>query len=508
MSHSDNPDKTISKAFPAFMVIVIVFVMLIGGFYLEEDARGKMAWSKFRNTEEANGEKFDLSDFVPPPVPDNQNFVMTPLLRPTLDYTRTTNGIQWNDSNAWQHAMSITLGGGNDKGRFPDLGDPEQGELTDLAAAAKFYRDNPNYPQSAASANDAEVVLTALSKFAPDLKELQEAAASRPLARFPIEYDLQPPSAILLPHLACVKGIASVCKLRAVTELETHRTSDAFADLQTAFRLSDSIHDEPILIDHLVRIAILDSAVQGIREGIARHAWADYQLLEFEKYLGKLDLLAEYEHTMRGERARDIANINYFREHGGRPDLMSDTPGTGNNYGVYYWMPSGWYYRNMTMVGEMFRDYILPSVDESNRVVSPELGNQMNQNLALRSPGPYNLYAKMLMPALTGAVKRSARAQTWVDEARIACALERYRLQYHDLPGSLDALTPQFIPKIPHDLFDGQPLRYLKNPDGTYVLYSIGWNERDDGGTVAVSGGGTPRADLSQGDWVWKFPAK
>ena len=66
----------------------------------------------------------------------------------------------------------------------------------------------------------------------------------------------------------------------------------------------------------------------------------------------------------------------------------------------------------------------------------------------------------------------------------MAIALERYRLAHGEYPDSLDALAPQFIAKVPHDVIGGQPLHYRRTSDGQFVLYSVGWNETDDGGVV------------------------
>ena len=501
----NNPDSTEKKSSKKWIAILAILSLplLVGLFYLEEDIMGKLDWSNFKRAEEAKGEKFDLSAFVPPPVPDDQNFAMGPLLRLAFDYVHTTNGLRWRDSNAWQHVMGINLGF-SPGSKSPDLGDPEQGTLTDLHAAADFYRKNANSSRFAASQSDGEVVLMALNRFDGDLQELRNSAAARPMSRFPIEYGYQPSTDILLPHLAPVRAIASVCELRAVAELELHHPDNAFEDLQLAFRLSDSIRDEPILIDHLVRIASLESAIQGIREGIARHAWSDSQLLDFEKYLKNLDLLREYQHAMRGERALSINSADYFRRSGFRSltDIQQE------NAAAFSWIPSGWLLRNERLIGEMHRDYLLPAVDESNRVVSPGFTGEMEHNLSQLRTGPYNFYAKMAVSALPGSAMRPARAQTWVDEARIACALERYRLEHHTLPDSLETIRPQYIPQLPHDLFDGQLLRYRKNPDGTYILYSVGWDQVDDGGVPGVRTGNTPRSDLTKGDWVWTFPVK
>ena len=120
---------------------------------------------------------------------------------------------------------------------------------------------------------------------------------------------------------------------------------------------------------------------------------------------------------------------------------------------------------------------------------------------------PYNFIERMLLPSLGHAAIRFACAQTSVDQARIAIALERYQLAHGKFPESLDALMPQYIGQMPHDVIGGQPLKYRRTSDGQFVLYSIGWNEKDDGGvTVIPKEGSQPK--FEEGDWVWRYPVK
>jgi len=490
------------------IIIGVALVLLVALFYGEENFRGAGAWHSFKQAQVAEGEKLNLSDFVPPPVADEQNFAMTPLLRVAFDYTRTTNGVRWRDTNALQHLSNIRFDLGSPGISAPNIADLGRGTPVNLKAFADFYRGNTNYPQSAHPGNDAEDILTALGKFEPDLEELREAASSRAASRFPIEYSHEPPAEILLPHLSPVKGITAVCELRAVAELENRRSADALKDLQLGFRLSASLRGEPFLIDHLVRIATLDLTLQGVREGLIRHAWSDSQLAELETNLAKIDLLGDYEQTMRGERSLNISGLDYYRRKGITAAALQTEDQSILNGNPVNWMPAGWYYQNMTVVGEVYRDYILPSVDVSNRVVTPALSAAMMSDLDQRRVGPYNIFAKMLLPALGKASQRASRGQTMLDETRVACAIERYRIQHNDLPDTLDALAPLFVPRIPNDLFDGKPLRYKKNTDGTYLIYSIGWNEKDDGGVDVRMKGKNSREDLNQGDWVWSVPSE
>ena len=49
-----------------------------------------------------------------------------------------------------------------------------------------------------------------------------------------------------------------------------------------------------------------------------------------------------------------------------------------------------------------------------------------------------------------------------------------------------------------------QPLHYRPAEDWQFILYSVGWNEKDDGGTVSLTKGGS--VDMDNGDWVWRYP--
>jgi hypothetical protein len=122
--------------------------------------------------------------------------------------------------------------------------------------------------------------------------------------------------------------------------------------------------------------------------------------------------------------------------------------------------------------------------------------------------GPYTFFAKLLLPAMGNASLKSAVLQTYVDATRVACALERHRLANGTLPASLDAVAPRYIPAIPTDVIDGKPLRYRLESDGGYILYSVGWNQADDGGVTAWSKEQKGTVDTERGDWVWQMAAK
>jgi type II secretory pathway pseudopilin PulG len=118
---------------------------------------------------------------------------------------------------------------------------------------------------------------------------------------------------------------------------------------------------------------------------------------------------------------------------------------------------------------------------------------------------PFKMLAAMAAPNFTKAFQKAAYDQTFVNEAQIACALERYRLQNGKYPDTLAVLVPQFISKIPHGLIGGKPMNYYCKGGENFRLYSIGWNESDDGGIPARTADG--KEDREKGDWVWQCPS-
>ena len=64
-----------------------------------------------------------------------------------------------------------------------------------------------------------------------------------------------------------------------------------------------------------------------------------------------------------------------------------------------------------------------------------------------------------------------------------ALAIERFRIDRGHPPERLEELAPEYLDAIPQDPYDGQPLRYRRD-ESYYMLYSVGYNRRDNGGLL------------------------
>ena len=88
---------------------------------------------------------------------------------------------------------------------------------------------------------------------------------------------------------------------------------------------------------------------------------------------------------------------------------------------------------------------------------------------------------KALVPGMDRIAERDLEFRTHLDLARVALAVERYRLATGALPAALDALVPQYLKEVPLDPFDGHPIRYTRQTSG-YVLYGVDTDGQDNGG--------------------------
>ena len=495
------------------LIGLAVVATFVAALVTEEDWRGKRAWENYRREADARGERFDMAAIVPPAVPDDQNFFFAPFVTTALNWDRKQNVFEDMPKTDAENRMNFNIYRGDSK-LWPAVGDSwQKGKLTDLKQWQTYFRkfaETPEgktngFPVAPQPQTPAADVLLALSGFNPALGELRQASL-RPYARIPLNYENGFDAASeLLPWLANMKRCAQFLQLRILAELEDGQSGPALDDVKLLFRVTDCIHEQPFLISHLVRIAMTAINLQPIYEGLAQHRWSDAQITDLEQVLAKQDYLADFEFAMQGEKMTAIATFEKQRLTR-EVKYADDSSGTNKIVTVSFrFMPSAYFYGNELAFAQMHQQFIVPLVDLTNRLVAPAALRQAQAAIPsqMKHYSYYKVQALITFPAIVAGAKKFAVIQAQVDLARVACALERYRLAHGGYPETLDALTPQFIAQLPRDIINGQPLHYRRTDDGKFVLYSVGWNEKDDGGTVILTSSGS--VDRDKGDWVWKY---
>jgi hypothetical protein len=161
-------------------------------------------------------------------------------------------------------------------------------------------------------------------------------------------------------------------------------------------------------------------------------------------------------------------------------------------------MPRGWLFQNMARLADLDQKMI-DSVDRLQGLVHPrqveEAHGRIEADLHLHRHSLYWFLAKDMIPPMTPSLKTTALAQTAVNQALVVCALERCRLARGEYPATLHELVPEFIPLLPPDPVNGEPLKYRPAGPGRFLLYSLGWDGKDTGGDPADVEG--------RGYWIW-----
>ncbi|MCU0782592.1 MAG: hypothetical protein MUF81_00815 [Verrucomicrobia bacterium] len=511
-------------------------LVLVGFFYAEENWRGKRAWENYRRDWEAKGEHFDFAYFIPPPVTDDQNFALTPIVASCYRRVMDGNGqlIKPENTNVVNRLEMSIYRQRLSTGTNLVLGNWQKSQLTNLKAWQDYYRTGfltneipdgitdgqlvtrtkieplaadefPTAPQPQTPAAD---VLLALSNYDAAIEELRQASRL-PYSRFPLNYTIGNPAEMMVPHYQPLKSAAGALRLRAVAELNDGRSANALADVRLIFYLADSIRNEPITLSLRMRMALVDNAVQPIWEGLAQRRWSDEQLAVLERELAGFDAVSDYDRTLRSDLAWQLKLIDYLLA--GRMTnsvtCMCDKPMFWPTL-EYRLTPSGWFQLNKVALARCYQAAFPTPTELSQRILSPDIARRFEKTMGpvrSRHLKPGNWLVNFLLRPLEREANLCARTQASVDLARVACALQRFRQANGAFPEALDALAPKFIQKIPHDVVNGQPLHYRRMEDGNFLLYSVGWNEKDDGGEPKPVR--MPHLSEPAGDWVWRYPA-
>jgi hypothetical protein len=364
-------------------------------------------------------------------------------------------------------------------------------------------------------------------QFGPDFVELQ-TALKRPYAR--IDGDYSDPHLMPLPNFVTMRMVAQLLAERTQCQLLLGRPDAALHELTLMNDerriLGGAPTGKPMtLVSAMINVAIAGVYADTIAYGLHYHLWPEPQLAAIQSQLKDVALLPWVAESIREQ----IPNSSYMlgkispaeldRLHNlvvtDRPvRLTTASPGFWQRCWqrlkdpgmlVFRYMPRGWIYQNMRVTAQTEQKWTL-GIDPTNSLIQPAQMKKTALEVAEITAhwSLWNIWLKWGSPYLSKAALAVARNQTTINEAQIVCALERYHLVHGEYPETLAGLMPQFIETIPHDLISGQPLHYRRTPDGQFLLYSIGWNETDDGGQTAYTKKGV--VDRENGDWVWQYP--
>jgi hypothetical protein len=332
---------------------------------------------------------------------------------------------------------------------------------------------------------------------------LMREAIKRPYARMDGDYSYPPTMPI--PNFVNVRAVSQTLAQRAQCYLLLGQPEKALQELTLLDDMRRMLEGAPAgkpmsLVSAMINVAVTGLYVDTIADGFRLHAWQQPQIVALQKQLEQINLAPIVKESFHEE---EVSACRIFQTAMAQFEIQR-VPNATLWQKIKHAKSSnfmrGFFYFNIINVVEMDQ-MIIDSIDVAQKVVSPQKATAFQREVnALQHAHvwqAYKLLAVIAVPNFTKALQTFAFNQTKADEAQMVCALERYRLVHGRYPETLNELLPQFIDKLPHDIIGGQPLKYRRTADGQFLLYSIGWNETDDGGQFYPS-------SYDKGDWGWQ----
>jgi hypothetical protein len=477
-----------------------------------EDYFGERHWQKYLVAATANEEPTTAAEVLPPPVPENEDFACIPLLRPLIDYHREPpksdelfGKIVWHDLAGKQRLVDAWPLIGF---RPPQESNWRAGIYFDVNAwDATIRREKPE--EAGPSGPPGTLMLRHLQKHNPGLEALR-AGISRPAARFVREADAGMDMDVR--WVDPLWGYGKLARLRAEAELALGDSGAAADDISLGLRLARAAGDNPVVVGAIMAYRLTELPMGPIWGGLARHQWNETQLAALEQALAHLDPLSIHQRSMYGERILYAwPNLDAIKRRYADPADVLGMPDTSQL--LLSLIPGGCFDFNKATLGEYYGQMARMADPAAHRFFvtnAQAVGANLARKMQSFSFDPNDIlhgYLRALTDTTGNIVQFAAQAQATIDLARCAIAIERYRLKHRSLPATLDALSPEFLVP-PRDVITGEPLHYRPAKDSaTYLLYSVGANEKDDGGTQGWNKLTPSQPDFTVGDWVWPQPS-
>jgi hypothetical protein len=299
---------------------------------------------------------------------------------------------------------------------------------------------------------------------------------------------------LLLPDVAPTRGLARILTLAAAQQHRHGNDSQAVQSLRDLHHLADAMNQfsPPLLVSHLVAIGI--DAIES--DAVNHLSWVLHppgsQSAEGRQIADLIrDLLNEQQFQTGGIRC-------WFGE---RRLVLDNAPTWQPQMGIMgmflhpmFELDEAHMLANLSIASGAIQQ---PNWPLARGMIGPRVSPQSQRGVFFVS----HIFSELFSPSLNPAIEQHFRVLAERRAAVIALAIVLYRSDHgQQWPRTLDDLVPQYLPAVPQDPFAAQstPFLYKRNAAGGPIIYSVGENGIDDGGSETPAG---PRSGYSPDRW-------
>ena len=498
--------------------IIVALVCLCALLWAYVNWSGPRHWAAVRARLESEGETLDFTKLLPAREDPGTNFCAIDALD-GIALRGDDQSVQGRKRKALNQLGWLSSGADQPK----ISGCTTLGQKINLAAWARYARATGFIQMPPDSGNVARDLLQAIDASLPLAKVLADAASTRPNAAFtPLLSDNMPGSplisGLLVQYCSPVFNAQKGLCLRSLAASECGDTAASIASAQAMLRFADALGREPLTFQLLASRNTHDLAEEAIWSILERRNATEMQLQAIETSLERLAFLPRALAAIRGELIIGVDFVDHLQrnvENQGELLRMlgGSLPPVERGLTKYWgWLPSGIFDENRAVLASLEYESIVKPLKSGEPAGLMKGDMAINRhyfnNEGMLHPGCF--VGEMIVPELQGISVRLLATEAVRRQAIIACALERYYLQHKNYPAALVELVPLFVASIPADPMDDKPMRYRQTGDGRYMLWSVGFDQKDDNGIVNVDP--SDRSSVHKlykrgykGDWTWQY---
>jgi hypothetical protein len=548
-----NPDR--KKIWRRVTIAVGVLVLLLVGFLIEEHIRGRKELDAYIAQMRARGEKFTIEELTPTPAPPERNgagalmasgFPSSKLLSfqtpGSFRFIAPGTALPTVSFHSWLVSGESELVLATNFALF------EIETNRPVATTNRSGRRSPPPTQKSWQLITAQDVANELAPHSNTLAQIRAA-----LAAGQIDYGLAYSKGfnIKLPQLTKEKSAAQWMRAASFGALQQTNVGAALENLLALAALSHATTNEVLMISQLVRIAVLQITVAATWEALQFDGWNDSQLEQLQWALAPQDFVSAMTRALEMERPMGVMMIDKAAQD---YDVLKDLIDTRDSIGLLIGSS-----RNddsdeplakfNKVVGSIFQRFVYFPIwsvtwkdqDKLHLLQSWQVAidsgraqvkqpNWTSHKVGAGEVAPLDLILDPIPKAkdlsaydrvrfllsssgidatVTGtrSLQRAVIADASQELAVTAIALRRFQLANGGAAESLGQLIPKFLSSVPVDPFDGQPLRYKKNSNDSWTLYSVGSDGKDDGGNAVPPQKESRPNFLNGRDIVWPHAA-
>jgi hypothetical protein len=298
-----------------------------------------------------------------------------------------------------------------------------------------------------------------------------------------------------IPNAINMIQAARLLAIDAVLRADKGEIKQALDECQSGIRFVQKTLDEPVLLDALVATGLrkfLQISFDRIAVGRDLDAAT---LAAWVNEMGPDQWRSRFIRCIPGERALGIGV--WLEVMKGSPEVVKDFYGPG-----IFRRAIGWLLRPLFKSQVLWAMSHYPDLEKIS--LRPYYEQREWFGKHVRKDGSVSWHERLLeglLPQLGSLFMKEATLEAMMLATRSGLACKIYKNHTGHYPENLEALVPDILPEVPIDPFTGKALIY-KIQNGELLIYSLGSNQKDDGGRSTYEF--TKMVMEKDDDWTWR----